>query len=318
MSFLWPWALLALLLLPVLVTLYLRGLSRGAKTVALHPDFHLLAQAGGHKRPVRRHLPALLYLGALATALLAVARPVAPLPMPDNRTTIMLSMDVSLSMDANDIEPTRFAAAQEAARNFVRSLPRGTRVGLASFAGYSVLNAPPSSDHERVLQAIDRLELGRGTAIGAGLLEALRALPNRTEGAPADRPPAAIVLLSDGRNNREPDPLETAMLARDLEVSVYTVGLGTQEGTLSFGRGEYGRFQAGFDAETLQAIARMTGGRYYEARSAGELSGIYRSLGQSLGWTVEPREVSGVVTALAALLLIASLLASERFNRRIL
>ncbi|MEF2277826.1 VWA domain-containing protein [Deinococcus sp. YIM 134068] len=318
MSFTWPWALAALALLPVFVWLYLRGLPRPAEAAVLHPDLRLLAQASARPRPLRRHLPALLYLGALSLALVALARPTAPLPLPDNRTTIMLVIDVSRSMEAQDIKPSRFVAAQEAARNFVRSLPQGARVGLASFAGYAVLNAPPTTRHEEVFAAIDGLGMARRTAIGEGLLEGLNALPERGPNATETKnlPAAAIVLLSDGRNNSGSDPLEAAAQAKKFGVKVYTVGLGTENGDP--GGAGWGGFWGGFDAETLKQIASSTGGRYFEARSSGQLNTIYRELGRSLGWTVQPREVSGFVAALAGLALLGSLAASDRMSRRIL
>jgi len=318
MTFLWPWALLTLLTLPLLVWGYRRGLPRPARAAALHPDLALLAQASRPARPLRRHLPALLYLGALTLALFALARPTAPLPLPDDRTAIMLAIDVSRSMEAQDIEPNRFVAAQEAARNFVESLPGGARVGLVSFAGYAVLHAPPTPRHAQVLTAIDGLGLARRTAIGDGLLEALNALPERgpEASAAADRPGAAIVLLSDGRNNSGSEPLEAAARARELGVKVYTVGLGTDNGDP--GGLPWGGFFGGFDAETLKQIAATTGGSYFEARSADQLSSIYRTLGRSLGWTVQPREVSGFLAALAGLLLLGSLGVSELLTRRIL
>ena len=319
MSFTWPWALLALLMLPLLVWLYLRGLGRPAQLAALHPDLQLLAQASARPRPLRRHLPALLYLLALTLALLALARPNAPLPLPDNRTTIMLAIDVSQSMNATDILPDRISAAQRAARSFLRALPDGLPVGLATFAGYSVLNTPPTTDHAQVLDAVDGFNLARGTAIGSGLLEALHALPGHAENAPKNAgtpPPAAIVLLSDGRNNRGIDPLEAAAQVKAAGVKVYTVGLGTEASNALDGQG--GWYGLGFDADTLKAIAKTTGGRYYEAGSAGRLDSIYRELGRSLGWTLKPREVSGFVAALAGLLLLGSLAAGERLNRRLL
>ncbi len=319
MSFTWPWALLALVLLPLLAWLYLRALERPAESAALHPDLRLLAQASAKPRPLRRHLPALLYLIAIALGVIALARPNAPLPLPDNRTTIMLAIDVSQSMNATDIAPDRITAAQNAARSFLKALPEGLPVGLATFAGYSVLNTPPTTDHTQVLEAVDGFNLARGTAIGSGLLEALRALPGRAENAPKTAgtlPPAAIVLLSDGRNNRGVDPLEVAAQVKASGVKVFTVGLGTDASNALDGQG--GWYGLGFDAETLKAIAKTTGGRYFEANSASRLDTIYRELGRSLGWTLKPREVSGFVAALAGLLLLGSLAASERTNRRLL
>lgn len=318
MTFAWPWLLLALLLLPLAVWGYLRGLRRPVRAAALHPDLRLLARAAGGRPGWRRHLGALLYLLALVLALLALARPSLPLPLPDNRTTIMLAIDVSLSMSANDISPSRIVAAQQAARVFVRSLPQEAKVGLVSFAGYAVLNTPPTTHHDDLLSAIDGLNLGAGTAIGSGLLEALHALPGRAEGTPrgTPRPPAAIVLLTDGRNNRGVDPLLAAEQVRAGDVQVFTVGLGTNASNAE--DGQNGWFGLGFDPEILRAIAHVTRGQYYEANSAGQLGSIYRKLGRSLGWVSKPREVTGLLAALAGLLLLGSLAHSELSVRRLL
>jgi Ca-activated chloride channel homolog len=318
-AFLWPFALLGLLILPVAVWLYRRNLERHSESVVLHPDFEVLAKAGSKGSGFTRFIPAILFIDALAVGILGLARPTAPLPVPDNKTTIMMAIDVSLSMNATDIAPTRYQAAQEAAKLFVKQLPAGTKVGLVSFAGYATLDAPPTTDHDQILQAIDGLTLGRGTAIGKGLIESVRALPARAEKDPKtdNLPPAAIVLLTDGRNNRPPDPQEGAALARDLKVKVYTVGLGTEGGYLNLGENGGGGFMVGFDPETLRAISNTTGGQYFEARSAGQLSSIYRGLGRSIGWTTKPGEVTGLMTAIAGLFLFGSLLASQ-ITRRVL
>jgi Ca-activated chloride channel homolog len=319
-GFSWPFALLALLALPVLAWWYRRNLERPSEAVAMHPDLELLVRASASSGfSWRRVLPAVLYLGALALGLVALARPTAPLPVPDNKTTIMLSIDVSLSMNADDIAPNRFKAAQEAAKIFVKQLPKGTKIGLVSFAGYSLLNQTPTTDFDAVIRAIDDLELGRGTAIGAGILEALHALPGRGEKDPksANLPPAAIVLLTDGRSNRPPPPLEAAQTARNAQVKVYTVGLGTENGFLAPNEMGIGGFTVGFDSETLKEIARITGGQYFEARSASQLSSIYKGLGRSIGWTTKPGEVTGVAAALAGLVLFASLLVGQ-VSRRVI
>lgn len=317
-AFLWPWALLGLLLIPIAVWAYRRNLERHSEAVVLHPDFEVLSRAGSRGGGFTRFIPAILFVDALAVGILGLARPTAPLPVPDNKTTIMMAIDVSLSMNATDIAPTRFQAAQEAARIFVRQLPVGTKVGLVSFAGYATLDAPPTADHDQILQAIDDQTLGRGTAIGKGIIESVHALPARGENDPKTEnlPPAAIVLLTDGRNNRPPDPQEGAALARDQKVKVYTVGLGTEGGYLNLGENG-GGFMVGFDPETLRNIAQTTGGQYFEARSAGQLSSIYKGLGRSIGWTTKPGEVTGILSAIAGLFLFASLLASQ-LSRRVL
>lgn len=318
MNFIWPWALALLVLLPLLVWVYLRGLRRPAQAAAIHPDLALLALARGRSHPLRRHLPPALYLGAVGLSLLAVSRPQAAVPLPDDRTAIMLVLDVSRSMRAQDIEPSRFVAAQQAARTFVKSLPAGTRVGLASFSGSSMLNSPPTTRHADVLAAIDGLTMGFSTAIGDGLIEGLSALPQRDRTAGQvqnQRPTAAIVLLSDGRSNSGVDPLEAAAQVKATGVRVYTVGLGTTGESLRSSR--WNPAGRSLDAETLRQIATTTGGRYYEAKSASELSAVYREMGRSLAWSVEWREISGLVGALAGLLLLVSLGASERFTRRL-
>ncbi|HWG85137.1 MAG TPA: VWA domain-containing protein [Deinococcales bacterium] len=312
MSFTTPLALLGLLLLPLLVLLYRQAMRRPASSAFLHPHAALIAQAARSARPWRRHLPAAAYLAALAVAGVAAARPVAPVPVPDNRTTVMLVLDVSLSMRAEDIAPTRFDAAKKAAAEFVRALPDGSPVGLASFNEVAFLNVAPTTDHQAVIDGLDTLYMGYGTAIGAGLLEGVLALPGRGDGETSskasDLPPAAIVLLSDGRNNRpQVDPMEAAAIAKDQAVKVYTVGLGTEGGFLNRGFDGVGGFVVGFDAETLRRIAETTGGKYFEARSASQLSSIYQGLGRSIGWTYKPREVTNLVSGAAGVLLLLSL-----------
>jgi Ca-activated chloride channel homolog len=317
MSFTWTWLLLALLLLPVLAFVYFRVQSRPAESVVLHPDAEFLAQLSKRRFSKGRDLPTLLFLLAFGFGIVALARPNAPVPVPDNRTTIVLAIDVSLSMDAKDIAPTRFVAAQEAARVFIKQLPKGTKIGLVSFAGYAAVNILPTAEHSEVLKVIDDLSLGRGTAIGAGIRESVGALPGRSNDGQTkpekNPPPVAVVLLTDGRNNREPDPIEMAAIARDQQVKVYTVGLGTQEGSINL---ENGGFRVGFDPETLKQIAQTTGGQYFEARSAGQLEAVYKSLGRSIGWTTRPGEVTHLAAALAGIFLFISLAAGE-LNRRV-
>jgi Ca-activated chloride channel family protein len=308
-SFTWPWVLLALLLAPLAVWLYLRGLERPAESALVHPDLKLLLAARGHGRSFRRHLPALLYLLALVLSVLALARPNLPLPVPDDRTTVVLTMDTSLSMGSRDVKPNRITAAERAAAKFVKALPSGAKVGLVSFSSYAVTEVPPTADHQRVLDGLAGLNLGQRTAIGAGLAEALKDLPGQAPGS-SKPPPAAIVLLSDGRNNFPPDPFTVATQAKKVGVKVYTIGLGTPGGTLDFfrgfGGGGRGGFVVGFDADTLKMIASITGGSYFEAHSAGKLASIYRKLGRSIGWTVKETEVTSWVALLAAAVLLIS------------
>jgi Ca-activated chloride channel homolog len=316
MNFLWPVQLVLLVIVPFLMWWYWRDQKLPAESVVFHPDLEFLKSVSTPTFSRNRDIPAILYLLALGLGIFALARPTAALPVPDNKTTIMLALDVSLSMRADDIKPSRFEAAQDAARIFIKQLPAGTKIGLVSFSGYAAVNVEPTADHSAVLDAIDQLSLGRGTAIGAGLQTATQALPERAENAKIVRgqrlPPAAIVLLTDGRNNRPPEPLEIAAEVRNKDVKVYTVGLGTDAGSIDF---QGGGMMVGFDPEILKTIADTTGGKYFEARSSGQLNSIYQGLGRSIGWSTKPGEITGIFAALAGILLLSSIVWSERSRR---
>lgn len=316
MSFLWPRLLWLYAIVPVLVLTYIWILRRPARERVQYPTLELARIAAAAGGRWRRHVAAVLYLVTLCAVIFTVARPVAPVPVPDNRAAVMLSVDVSRSMMARDVVPTRLDAAKKAAVEFVHNLPHGAKVGLVSFSSYATLITPPTDDHDRVVQAINSLNLEFATAIGDGLLEAVYALPGRPRppasllpGLPpppppdADRlPPATVVLLSDGQSNRGTPPEDAATVARQLHVRVYTIGLGSPEGTFLElgGRGIFVRL----DEETLKQIAEVTGGSYWRVSSAAELSRVYSRLGRVIGWRRVPVEVSGLsAVAVAALFL---------------
>ena len=309
MTFLWPMALALYVLVPLLIAAYIWMLRRPSRVRVRYSSLDLVKQAAAVGKPWRRHVPATLYLLTLCAVIFTAARPMAPVPVPDNRTVIMLSMDVSRSMMAHDVVPTRIEAAKKAAVEFVRALPRGAKVGLVSFSSYATLVTPPTEDHDRVVQAINSLSLEFATAIGDGLLEAVYALPVRVRPENstgpvmppmgplpgADRlPPATVVLLSDGQSNRGTPPEDAAVVARQQRVKVYTVGLGSPEGTFLElgGRSIFVRLAE----ETLKEIAQVTGGNYQRVSSTGELSRVYARLGRSIGWERKPTEVSGLAS----------------------
>jgi Ca-activated chloride channel family protein len=322
-TFLWPGALLLYLLVPLLVAGYAWILGRPPRERVRYSSLDLVARAAAAGGQWRRHVPAALYLLTLCGVIFTLARPVAPVPVPDNRTAVMLSIDVSRSMMAHDVVPTRLDAAKKAAVQFVRSLPLGAKVGLVSFSSYATLITPPTDDHDRVIQAINSLNLEFATAIGDGLLEAVYALPGRqrpdgtfTSGEPGiapppspdvvDRlPPATVVLLSDGQSNRGTPPEDAATVARQWHVKVYTVGLGSPDGTFLElgGRSIFVRL----DEETLKEIAEVTGGAYWRVSSAGDLSRVYTWLGRSIGWERKPVEVSGLAAVGVAALFAGTL-----------
>lgn len=311
--FIWPGVLWGLLLVPLVLASYVRLRRQGRRVAVLHSNTAIAALAQVQGRRITRHLPPVLLLLALTAAVLAAARPVLVLPLPANRAAIILAIDSSGSMRSQDIQPSRLDAAKEAAKSFVRTLPRRVRVGLVMFGGYAQLVVPPTTERERLLEAIDALFFIRRTAIGEGLLEAVAALPERSRPAPdgslpppaGPRPPGIVILLSDGRSNTGIDPLEAAQIARRQEVTVYTVGVGqpyTPDNVWTLG--------GSLDEETLKEIARITGGTYHHASSVEGLRDIYQKLARAVGWERRPQEVGALGSALAAGALIGSLILS--------
>ena len=326
MTFLWPPGLLLYLLIPALIAGYVWMLRRPSRVRVRYSSLDLVAQAAAAGKPWRRHVPAGLYLATLCAIILTLARPMAPVPVPDNHTVVMLSIDVSRSMMAHDVVPNRIEAAKKAAVEFVRALPRGAKVGLVSFSSYATLVTPPTDDHDRVIQAINGLTLEFATAIGDGLLEAIYALPGRARpengmaptvppASPEQLPPATVVLLSDGQSNRGTPPEDAAVVARQLHVKVYTVGLGSPEGTFLElgGRSIFVRL----DEETLKAIAQTTAGTYQRVSSTTELSRVYTRLGRSIGWARKPTEVSGLVSVAVAALFVGTVAVSLLWMHRL-
>jgi Ca-activated chloride channel homolog len=321
-KFLWPEALLALAGLPILALLYLRRpLVRMPGIVVARPSRW------------RRHLPAALYAAALAMAVLATARPTALITLPAASRTIILAIDVSLSMRASDVQPSRIDAAQAAAREFVRDPPGDVKIGIVSFAGTAAVVQQPTHERDELIAAIDRLQLDRHTAIGSGIIVALAALypkegidvesfapgarPRRNDArpvAPGSNANAAIILLTDGRRTIGPDPLEAARLAASHGVRVYTVGFGNaQGGPVAF---EGYSIYMMFDEETLKAIAQLTNAEYFNATSGAELKKIYDSLTTKFALAREETELTALfAAAAAALLVLAAGLSAAWFSR---
>ncbi|WP_337871445.1 VWA domain-containing protein [Meiothermus sp.] len=313
MGFQFPLLLLLLLLLPLLAWVYWRRVgAEGSSSYVLYPNLAQLARLSEPRW--KRHLGALLYGLALVLAIAALARPAATIPAPDNMATVIVTIDISRSMRAQDIEPSRFEAAKQEAKQFVRALPDSAKVGLVSFAGYATLEVEPTTDHQRVIDQIELLQMARRTAIGDGLLESLKAIPKDENDKPLG--PSTVVLLSDGRTNSGIDPLEVTPLAKDMGVLVHTIGLGRRSNPSDPDQ-QWGGYWMQFDEETLRAIADSTGGQYYAAESAEALREAYRNLGRVVGWKPQRTEVSGLFGLGAGLLLASSLLVSN-LRRRVI
>src|ERR1051325_8884747 len=322
MKFLWPQALLLLIAVPLVAAAYWRRLQRAP-----------LGLAASDATRWRAHIPAALFLLALVAAVLATARPTAMITLPSQSRTIVLAIDVSLSMRASDVEPNRLAAAQAAARDFIREQPGDVKIGIVSFAGTAAVIQQPTHDKDELLAAIDRLQLDRHTAIGSGIVVSLAALfpkdgidvESMGPGAhapkkevrpvpPRSNPNAAIILLTDGRRTIGPDPLQAARLAADRGVRVYTVGFGNaQGGPVSF---EGYSIYMMFDEATLKSIAEITNAEYFNATSGAELKKIYDSLTAKFVLHREQTEITAFFAAAAALfLLVGAALSLAWFNR---
>lgn len=246
MNLLWPGSLLLLLVLPLLVLAYLWSLRRRRFAVR-YSSLSLIRAAMPQSSWLRRHLPAVLLLVALASLALALARPVMVVAVPSGQATIILAMDVSRSMCAADIKPSRLAAAEAAAISFVQGQPSSTQIGIVAFAGFAEITQVPTDDQEALRKAIESLTTGRRTAIGSGILKSIDAIaevdesvaPSVTEFSTIEPPPPVargayapdiIVLLTDGASNAGPKPVDAAQQAADRGVRVYTIGFGTAEG----------------------------------------------------------------------------------------
>lgn len=325
MTFEWPFVLWGLALLPALGWLYVRLCVRAPRRAILMPNVELLARAASYHSRLRRWVPPALYLAGFAAVVLGLARPIAPLPVPANQGVVVLSIDVSRSMLAEDMRPNRMEAAKVAAREFIHALPRGFRVGLVTFSSYATTIVPPTPDKGKILDAIDLLNTEFATAIGDGLLEAVYNLPGRqrpiglgTTPPPPVAPlaPGVVVLLSDGQSNRGVLPLEAARIAKDQQAKVHTVGVGTPEGTFLTigGRSIWVRL----DEETLRGMAEATGGTYYRTTSVSELRRVYRQLGREIGWERRPTEVTAVAAGAALALVVAAVATSMLSVHRVI
>ena len=332
MGFQWPEALWLLLAAPLLALAYLVILRRKKRSVVRYSSLGLVREAMAG-RAWRQHLPPALLLVGLIGALIAVARPSAVITLPSQQRVIILAIDVSLSMRAADVLPSRLHAAQDAARKFVQEQPPDVRIGIVSFAGTASLVQQPTSDREDLVAAIDRLQLDRQTAIGSGIVVSLATLfpdegidlaamvldrraPKRPpKPAPvASNPHAAIILLTDGRRTTGPDPLEAARMAADRGIRVFTVGFGTAAGAMAPVEG-YSIFMM-FDEETLKAIADLTGAEYFHATTADELHKVYEQLGSKLVLQKERTEITVLFAIAAAILIgVAAALSLAWFSR---
>jgi Ca-activated chloride channel family protein len=340
-TFQWPVMLWLLVLVPGCVALYATLLARRKRVALAYASLSPAGAATGAAARIRRLLPPVLFLLGLAAMILAAARPHAVSLLPARQEAVILAMDTSGSMRAEDIKPNRLTAAQEAAKAFVAGLPGRIRIGVVAVAAAAAVVQSPTGNREEVIQAIDRFQLQRGSAIGSGLIISLATLlpeagidveqivhgrssrlwldPPKAESekpiAPGSNGSVAIVLLSDGQSNVGPDPMEAAKLAAKHGVRIHTVGVGTTEGApLGF---EGWSMRVRLDEDTLKKVATATRGEYFQARNAADLKKIYGQISARLALERKSSsEVTAVLVALgAALAMIGAVLSVFWFNR---
>jgi Ca-activated chloride channel family protein len=345
----WPWqiesfgfqapeAFIFLLILPVIAAAYIWMQYRRRRYAVRYASVSLVREAVGRGPGVRRHIPAALYLLALGAMVVALARPQGVLDTSFTTGTVVLAIDVSGSMFAEDVQPNRMEATKEAAKQFVDNQPRGVQIGVVAFSQFGLITQEPTRDKREVNQAIDRLQPKDATNIGGGLQAALDAIYEAEEIARPDAnsqaqsgsrpsptptpdaatapkpPPASIVLVSDGEANTGPPPLQVADEAVAAGVKVYTIGIGTPEGTYVQlrGRSQFTRL----DEVTLREIAEVTGGTYLSAQSEEELSRVYNELVFHEEVEPEERDLTYYLTGIGLLFsIIAGAFSLAWFNR---
>jgi len=348
MTFAAPALLLGLLLVPAALVVYRIVQRRRSRYAVRFTNVDLLGNLVPRTPAWRRHVPPALYLGAIAALVFALARPSMLVAVPREQATIILTMDVSGSMQAVDVEPTRLAAAQKAASDFIDQLPSTFKVGLVAFSTAPRIVVQPTTDRTVLHQAINNLRAVGGTALGDAITTSLEAAgldpssvssiatpspsasPNPSASATpapsasaapgsADKPVVATVLLSDGKNSTgQMDPIPAAEQAAALGVPIYTIALGTADGVVQVqdDQGQVHTLNVPPDTQTLAAIAETTGGRFFQAPTAQDLAQIYKSLGSRIGYTNEQQEVTQLFAAAGLLLVVTGAgLAAHWFNR---
>lgn len=317
MTFQSPVWLLALLVVAALVAFYVLLQLRRKKYAARFTNVALLGSLVPKRPGWRRHLAFGLVALALATLVVSLAMPSAKVKVPRERATVIMALDVSLSMKATDIDPTRFQAMRTAAKAFAQSLPSRINLGLVSFAGSANTLVTPTTDRTQVTGAIDNLQLAESTAIGEAIFTSLTDIQNfqTSLGDSKKAPPARIVLLSDGYNTVGRPNTQAIDAAKAAGVPVSTIAFGTDFGTLTLD-GE--TVPVPVDHNALKQIADETGGSYSEAASAAQLQKVYEHLGSQIGYTTEPKDISPWFVRTGVLLALLGAVLSLVWTNRLL
>lgn len=334
MSFIWISMLWSLILIPLLVLLYLRMQRRRAQIALRYGSLGLVQQASGRGVGVRRHVPAILFLLGLTVLFIALARPQMVIGLPKVEGIVVLAFDVSGSMAAEDFEPNRLEAAKAVAIDFVSRQPSTVKIGVVAFSESGLSVQIPSADQTAIIDAIERLKPQRGTSLANGIVASLNTIANLTgqtpivgfEGANVPAPlngtpdsvsadgSSVIVLLTDGENNMDPDPIAAALLAAERGVRIHTIAVGSPEGTQLTVNGFTVFTQV--DEAALQQISEITQGMYFNAQDEDDLREVYESIEPRLQVEQEEQEVTAVFAGVSILiLLIGGLLSLLWFSR---
>lgn len=349
MNFLAPELLLGLLLIPVVIGFYLWAQRRRSRYAVRFTNLDLLANLTPKRPAWRRHVPPILYLGAIAALLIGLARPTMVMATPREDATVLLAMDISGSMRATDVSPTRLDAAKAAAISFIDQIPEGVRIGIVSFASQPNTLVSPTTDRAELKDAIEGLRPRDGTAMGDALMqvldiaEAIQAegtagepgasaspdattaphastSPDATVDRPSGEPLVAAILLSDGANSvGTAEPLDAADRAASLGVPIYTIALGTPEGQITV-NDQFGQpvtLDVPPDTETLEQIAETTGAQAFDAPSAADLQAVYDNLESRVGYTEEVQEITFLLVAAGLVLVMVGAGASALWFGRL-
>jgi Ca-activated chloride channel family protein len=350
----WPWALATLLAFPLLLGYRWWMRRRRRRTALKMPSVALIRAALPGRSPWRRRIPLWLFAVGLVVLSFGAARPQATVPVASDSSAIMLTMDVSSSMCSTDVDPNRITAAENAAREFVKAQKNGTRIGLVAFSGIAALVVPPTTDKDQLLAAISTLRTSRGTAIGLGILTSLDAiadinpdvqhtgvdLPEGSVTGVGGYQPDTIVVMTDGANNQGVDPVTAAKQAAARRVRIYTIGFGTtqpapfvcsadQLGGGGFGGGGFGGggfggrgFGGGggnraqqIDENTLTQVATVTGGQYFAAKDAKQLTDVLLNLPNSIVLQRKHVEISVWFALVGALFILVAVSLAQWWNR---
>ncbi len=319
MTFTWPQMLLSLLLIPVFISFYVRMQWRRQAALEKMGVLGFTQNASGRGNGTRRHIPMILFLIGLTSMLVAMARPHAVVSLPSVESIVILAFDVSGSMAAEDMQPTRMEAAKAAARAFVERQPSSVQIGVVAFSDGGISVQSPTKDQNAILTAINRLAPQRGTSLGSGILQSLNAIAesrgeapppsNSLTPVPTPTPlpygtyiPAAIVLLTDGENTANPDPVQAALTAAGQGVRVYTIGVGSPEGT-ALTVNDFSVFTQ-LNEPMLQQISTLTDGAYFNAQSEEDLHEIYENLDVQVVVKPEKTEITSIFAGFSILLML--------------